>query len=166
VARLKSLGARVATYGWQPAGLMRALIEGSGVDGFLPAPVMPQGFNHADIVALLGRMQALKSGRPVGTPGNTTPNPINGMAGGLSPRTSVVPPPAMVSPRGSLTPAPNGMQVGNNPLYAPSPMTSQLGQVAGSTPAPQAEEASADAEAQLMVQLMQEINQLRQELNS
>jgi hypothetical protein len=43
---------------------MRALIEGSGVDGFLPAPVMPDGFSRVDLISLVSRMQALKRGPP------------------------------------------------------------------------------------------------------
>lgn len=149
-----------------------------------------QGFNRSELAQLVSRMQNLKrtSGfsRPVSgsiqsTPTYTTPakqpapGSYNGSTGGgmqptgspgstsplpqYSPPTSLVPPPRATSPSPTAT---------NNPLFntQASPLVSQNGAPPGAGQAGAGAAAGGqDAEALMMLQLMQEITQLRAELN-
>lgn len=168
IGSLKGLGMRLAAFGWQPAGPVRDLIESAGVDGWMSGPVPPQGINRMEFMQLIARMQGLKKGGAVA--------PMGGMGGLASPRTSMAPPATgmMSTPNSLPRPSAGGMGGGMggmggaaaaNPLFnaPPSPMVSQPGMTGGA--ATPAGGVNADNEAAMMQQLMQEINQLRAELN-
>ena len=184
---------RVCAYGWQPQGTLRELIETSGVDGFLMGPIHPQGIHRAQFVQLIARMQTLKrmappaggllGGSMMGSaaagagfmppaaappmPGTTTASMAGGQPLGGSMYAAAAPPQPAAGPQQQ----PRMSSVGQpNPLYnlPPSPMPSQPGGAPGAVPSQQGGQpaaGNADGEAQMMQQLMAEINQLRSELN-
>uniref|UniRef100_A0A7S3QU15 Channelopsin 1 n=1 Tax=Dunaliella tertiolecta TaxID=3047 RepID=A0A7S3QU15_DUNTE len=192
VARLKMMGMRVCAFGWQPQGPQRELIESSGVDGFLMGPIHPQGIHRGQFVQLIARMQALKRMPGAQNMGGMGAMGM-GMGMGSMPGMGMggMPPAATMGSMGG-NPSAYGSAVPRgtapNPLFntPPSPLGSQPGVMMGGTPAGMQPQGSmqggnisphgaaspappaaggADGEAQMMQQLMAEINQLRAELN-
>nr|ABZ90902.1 channelrhodopsin-2 [Volvox carteri f. nagariensis]ABZ90903.1 channelrhodopsin-2 [Volvox carteri f. nagariensis] len=56
-ARLRSIGQRVAAFGWSPVGPVRDLIESAGLDGWLEGPSFGLGISLPNLASLVLRMQ-------------------------------------------------------------------------------------------------------------
>ncbi|KAJ9529751.1 hypothetical protein QJQ45_014527 [Haematococcus lacustris] len=165
VARLKMQGMRVAAYGWQPAGQMRELVEGSNVDGFLEGPTAPHGINRTQFTTLVFRMQQLKKMASMagmgGMPGMASLVPAQPFPAAIN---------TVQTPRqmGQMPAAFPGQGMGTpttaNPLFAPVSASQPTSPLSPGLAAPAQAGAGAEGEAAMMQQLMAEINQLRAEL--
>ncbi|EFJ51427.1 hypothetical protein VOLCADRAFT_79664 [Volvox carteri f. nagariensis] len=126
-ARLRSIGQRVAAFGWSPVGPVRDLIESAGLDGWLEGPSFGLGISLPNLASLVLRMQhARKMAAMLGGMGGMLGSNLMSGSGGVGLMGAGSP----GGGGGAMGVGMTGMgMLGSNPLYntAPSPLSSQPG---------------------------------------
>lgn len=79
LSTLKRSGVRVCCFGWAPTSPHRALIENSGLDGYLEGPALGVGVQIEQLKGMLARMQELRRMWGTGFGGQTATMGASGL---------------------------------------------------------------------------------------